>query len=103
MIVRICRHCRTRFSGQRCPCRPPKRGVDTAARKAQHNFRAALLAASDGRCSYTDPSGARCAETENLAAAHASPYAADGNMAAGGLLCSAHHTLIDHGVRRAFD
>ena len=93
-VVRICRHCRQHYTGQRCPCRPPKRGIDSVARKAQAEFRAALVSASDGRCSYTDASGARCTETD-VQAAHGNRYAEDGNMGHGTLLCAAHHRLFD--------
>ncbi len=94
-VVRICRHCRQRYSGQRCPCRPPKRGVDTAARKAQAEFRRCLWVYADGRCQWVSDDGERCPVTEGLIAAHATPYSADGNMAAGALLCPTHHALFD--------
>jgi predicted restriction endonuclease len=93
-VVHICRHCRQRYTGQRCPCRPPKRGIDPAARKAQAEFRAALLAASDGRCAFSDANG-RCTRTENLEAAHAGCYSTDGNFTAGAMLCALHHRMFD--------
>ena len=94
-VVRICRHCRTRFSAPRCPCRPPRRGSDTAARKAQAAFRAALLAESDGQCAYVGPDNVRCPVTEGLQAAHATPYATDGNFGAGAMCCPAHNRALD--------
>ena len=98
-VARICpgdaTHGAHRFTGQRCPLKPAKRGTDTAARKAQAEFRAALLAASDGRCTFHDADGNRCTETQNLEAAHASAYTLDGNFTTGAMLCPAHHLLFD--------
>jgi hypothetical protein len=97
-IARICAgdasHGPHRYTERRCPLKPAKRGSDTAARKAQAEFRAALLAASDGRCAFSDANG-RCARTENLEAAHAGCYSTDGNFTAGAMLCALHHRMFD--------
>jgi len=96
--VRICPTHRVRYlKGSSCPQCPPKRGRDSDARAAQRRFRTALLVASDGRCAYSDADGVRCPVTDGLQAAHIDPYAADGNFAAGAMLCPTHHVLLDGG------
>lgn len=94
MISRVCRRCRTRYTGTRCPCLPAKRGKDAVARKGQRDFRRRLIAEQGEQCSFYGPEG-RCPETRNLQAAHVSPYADDANFEAGALLCAAHHRLFD--------
>lgn len=97
-IVRVCPTCKTRRpNGMPCPCKPPRRGSDSAARGAQRAFRHQLVAESDGQCAYRDADGERCPETENLQAAHYDGYATDGNFARGALLCPTHHVRLDHG------
>jgi predicted restriction endonuclease len=85
-------------ANERCPRCPPKRGSDSAARKAQAQFREAILGASDGRCAYYDANFVRCPETENLEAAHIGPrYADSGKFELGAMLCPPHHRLHEHG------
>jgi hypothetical protein len=98
-LMRVCLTHRTRYpQGERCPECPPKRGLDTQARKAQAEFRRMLLASSDGQCAYSDADGVRCVEVEGLQAAHVGGrYADTGAFAAGVLCCPAHHRLLDHG------
>ena len=98
-VVRICRHCRQRYTAPRCPCRPPRRGSDSAARQAQQRFRDALLAQSDGQCAYLAPDGVRCPVTIGLAAAHVGTrYADRGGFDAGAMLCAEHHRRLDRGT-----
>jgi hypothetical protein len=78
----------------RCPQCPAVRAAGPA-RAAQHAFRQALLAVSDGRCAYTDANGNRCSTTTGLQAAHATAYSLDGNYASGCLLCPTHHRAVD--------
>ncbi len=95
-VWRICPRHRVRYRlGSRCGQCPAKRGNDTAARKAQAEFRAALIAISDGQCSYTHSDGNRCTATENLEAGHADRYSVDGNFTGGAMLCPTHHRLWD--------
>lgn len=95
-VMRYCaRHGRFPRALGRCPACPPKRGTDTTARSAQRQFRADLIAQSDGRCGFTDANGVRCTVTRGLQAAHATGYAIDGNYASGAMLCSRHHRILD--------
>jgi hypothetical protein len=81
-----------------CPVCPRKRGLDSAARGAQRGFRNALVAASDGRCAYSDADGERCPVTTGLEAAHIGDrYADTGAYGLGALVCAEHHLLLDHG------
>lgn len=93
MIHRICRRHHVRYTGDRCPLCPPRRGLNSHARAVQRAFRERLLTEQDERCAFHGPDG-RCPVTTNLQAAHAVPYI-EGGPAEGALLCPVHHRLVD--------